>query len=154
VLTTARKLSRSANRPRQADLKRAVSTAYYALFNFLAQECADLLIGKGDARDWPCWRQVYRALEHGSAKNACEKVANLEFPSEIIQLADLFISLQQERYNADYDPTSRFARAEVIGLIDGVEKSIIDFKKAPRPDRLAFAVLVLLRPEKKRTIAK
>ena len=34
MLSTARKLARSAHRPRQSDLRRAVSTAYYALFEF------------------------------------------------------------------------------------------------------------------------
>ena len=32
-------------RPRQADLRRAVSTAYYALFQAMAKDCADVLVG-------------------------------------------------------------------------------------------------------------
>jgi uncharacterized protein (UPF0332 family) len=107
VLVTARKLSRSASRPRQADLKRAVSTAYYALFGFLAKECADLLVGTGQARKWPCWRHVHRALDHGFAKNACERVVNLNFPPEIVQFANAFIAMQEQRHNADYDPNVR-----------------------------------------------
>jgi uncharacterized protein (UPF0332 family) len=141
VLTTARKLSRSAYRPRQADLKRSISTAYYAIFNFLAGECADLLVGTGKARHWPCWRHVHRALDHGFAKKACAKVV----ASEIAQFADAFISMQEQRHIADYDPISKFTRAEVVSLIDGVEQAIIDYKKAPRSDKLAFAVLVLLK---------
>jgi uncharacterized protein (UPF0332 family) len=145
VLTTARKLARSASKPRQADLKRAVSTAYYAVFNFLAKECSDLLVGTGNARRWPCWRHVHRALDHGFAKQACGRVVNLRFPPEIIQFATAFISLQQHRHVADYDPTSRFERAEVIGIIDNAEKAMSDYEKAPRSDRIAFAVLVLLK---------
>jgi uncharacterized protein (UPF0332 family) len=145
LLSTARKLARSANRPRQTDLKRAVSTAYYAIFNFLAKECADILVGTGQARNYPCWRQVHRALDHGFAKNACERVANLRFPSQIVQFATAFIAMQEQRHTADYDPTSRFTRAEVISLIDGVEQAITDYKAAPRSDKLAFAVLVLLK---------
>ena len=34
-----------AGRPRQAELRRAVSAAYYALFHTLANSCADLLVG-------------------------------------------------------------------------------------------------------------
>jgi uncharacterized protein (UPF0332 family) len=145
VLTTARKLSASARRPRQADLKRAVSTAYYALFGFLAKECADLLVGKGKARKLPCWRHVHRALDHGFAKGACNEVANLKFPAEIVQFANTFIQTQEQRHTADYDPDSRFARAEAIAIIDGVEQSIADYKLASRADRLAFVVLVLLK---------
>ncbi len=55
-------------RPTQANLRRAVSTAYYAVFHSLAQTAADMLIGRKRTSDW---HQVYRALEHGNAKNAC-----------------------------------------------------------------------------------
>jgi uncharacterized protein (UPF0332 family) len=145
VLTTARKLSRSSYKPRQADLKRAVSTAYYALFHFLAGECADLLVGTGTARRWPCWRHVHRGLDHGFAKSACGRVVNLNFPAEIVQFANAFISLQQQRHIADYDPTSRFERAEVVAIIDNADQAISDYKRALRSDRIAFAVLVLLK---------
>ncbi len=53
--------------------------------------------------------------------------------------------MQEQRHIADYDPASRFTRAEVIALIDGVDQSIADYKAAARPDKLAFAVLVLLK---------
>jgi uncharacterized protein (UPF0332 family) len=145
LLSTARKLARSASRPRQTDLTRAVSTAYYALFGFLAKECADLLVGTGQARNLSCWRHVHRALDHGFAKSSCERVASLRFPPQIVQFATTFIAMQEQRHTADYDPTSRFTRAEVISLIDGVEQAIADYKAAPRPDKLAFAVLVLLK---------
>jgi uncharacterized protein (UPF0332 family) len=149
LLATARKLARSEYRPRQADLKRAVSTAYYALFHFLAQECADLLVGTGRARGWPCWQHVHRSLEHGFAKTACGEVTNLKFPAEIIQFATFFIAMQEERHNADYDPQSRYSRAEVMGFIDGAEQAIADYKKAERSDKKAFAVQVMLRKQKK-----
>ena len=145
MLAAARKLARSASRPRQADLKRAVSTAYYALFHFLAKECADLLVGTGKARTLPCWRHVHRALEHGFAKSACERVVNLNFPPEIVQFANAFVSAQEQRHTADYDPNAKFTRAEVIAFIDGAELATTDYKKAPRSDKLAFAVLVLLK---------
>jgi len=145
LLATARKLARSANRPRQADLKRAVSTTYYALFGFLARECADLLVGTGLARNTPAWRHVYRALDHGFAKSACTQVVNLRFPPEIAQFANIFISMQEQRHTADYDPIARFTRAEVIAMIDGVEQAISDYRRATRADKLAFAVLVLLK---------
>ena len=145
LLTTARKLTRSADKPRQSDLKRAVSTAYYAMFNFLARECADLLIGTGKSRGQPAWGHVHRALEHGHAKNACAQTANLGFPNGIIEFANMFVALQEQRHNADYDPSIRYSRAETIQLIDAAELAINEFKSAPRPDRRAFAVLVLLK---------
>jgi len=122
-----------------------VSTAYYALFEFLAKECADLLVGTGQARNYPCWRHVHRALDHGFAKGACGQVVNLNFPPMIIQFADMFTQMQEQRHNADYDPAARYTRAEVLTLIDNVEIAIADYRTAPRQDKLAFAVLVLLK---------
>ena len=56
--------------PRQSDLKRAQSTAYYAMFHALCRNCADSFIGRpGSLRSQPAWRQAYRAVEHGFAKN-------------------------------------------------------------------------------------
>ncbi len=47
--TAARLLSlrRLRGRPKQADLRRAISTAYYAVFHALCRMCADSLTGKG-----------------------------------------------------------------------------------------------------------
>jgi hypothetical protein len=86
VLSTAPKLARSATRPRQTDLKRAVSTAYYAIFNFLAKECADLLVGTGQARNYACWRHVHRALDHGFAKMPAKEQAIYSFPRKSFDL--------------------------------------------------------------------
>ena len=56
-------------RPRQADLRRAISTAYYALFHTLAGNCANLLVGgRASTRTRQAWRQLYRALDHGQVK--------------------------------------------------------------------------------------
>ena len=70
LIQTARRLAESgAAQPTKADLRRAVSTAYYALFHCLTAAAADLLTGARP--DSPEWRQVYRALEHGKARSAC-----------------------------------------------------------------------------------
>ena len=73
LIVTASKLAKpNPMKPRQADLKRAVSTAYYALFHTLAQTCADHLIGTGLRRNNPAWSQVYRSLEHGFGRSSYE----------------------------------------------------------------------------------
>ena len=61
----------------QADLRRAVSTAYYAVFHRLAECCAEMLVGSSATqltRDM--WSQAYRGLDHGRIKNQCRR--NLE----------------------------------------------------------------------------
>ena len=134
-------------RPRQAELRRAVSATYYAMFHALALSCANLLAGSTLAnRSQPAWRQVYRALEHNHAKNQCNSPSTMSrFPSEIRNFGQLFILMQIQRHSADYDPDARFSRFEVTRLIEETERTIAGFKRVPRVDQRAFAIYVLLR---------
>lgn len=132
-------------RPRQSDLRRAVSTAYYALFHCLALCCADLLVGgPGSNRSRPAWNQTYRALQHGFVRQRCEHRNVANFPSEIRYFAQIFVGMQQHRHRADYDPDVSLVKADVVQLIDYAEDAIRRFQQAPARDRRAFAVYVLL----------
>ncbi|MGH6719850.1 MAG: hypothetical protein ACREER_11070 [Alphaproteobacteria bacterium] len=135
----------SPRRPKQAELRRAISTAYYALFHAMARDAADLLIGTKRGRSEEAWTQVYRALQHGPAKEACQRARKLGFPAAIRACADAFVELQQARHEADYDPNQRFARAAAQARINSAEQAIHDLARAPRTDRKAFAVLLLLK---------
>jgi uncharacterized protein (UPF0332 family) len=146
LIVTARRLARAGpKKPRQADLRRAISTAYYALFHALAKEAADLLVGAGAMRAEKAWVHAYRALEHGFAKNACKEAKNLGFPPGIAVCANDFVELQEARHRADYDPAARFSRAEALGWVARAEAAIRELRAEPRRDRKAFAVHLLLR---------
>lgn len=146
-IATARELAAlgARGRPRQSNLRRAVSSAYYALFHCLATCCADLLVGgPGSNRSRSAWRQTYRGLQHGFARQRCQHPNVAVFPVEIQHFARTFSEMQQDRHRADYDPDSTFVKAEVIHLIDLAEDAIHSFLDAPVRDRRAFAVYVLL----------
>lgn len=146
LIATARRLANmNASKPRQADLKRAVSTAYYALFHTLAQECADRFIGVGAVRHGVAWRQVYRALEHGFAKQSCGQVSRLGFSADLVHFADTFARFQDQRHRADYDPAACYRRAEVLLLIEEADHAIKALKQTTTSERRAFAALVLLK---------
>ena len=94
-------------RPRQAELRRAVSTAYYALFHALAFCCAHRLAGSD--RTNAAWVQTYRALEHGHARNQCDNQSVMGgFPQEIQDFGNCFILMQAQRQRADYSPSATF----------------------------------------------
>ena len=133
-------------RPRQANLSRAMSAAYYAMFHCLAGCCADALVGaSGSSRSEPAWLQVYRSLEHGTARRRCQQVSRLErFSVETRNFADLFVDLQEKRHKADYDPSSSFPKLIVEGDIVKAEQAIANFRKVSLSERRAFAVYVLL----------
>ncbi len=146
LLATARRLARaSPSRPRQSDLKRAVSTACYALFPGLAKDAADVLVGVGNDRPDAAWAQAYRALDRGAAKTACGQVHNLRFPPGIRSVADTFVILQQSRHDADYAPNHRLTRGEALAAIELAEQALNDLRQAARRDRKALAILLLLR---------
>ena len=134
-------------RPRQSDLCRAVSCAYYAMFHTLAGCCADMLVGATRAgRSQQAWRQTYRALEHGHAKNQCSNTRILSrFPPEIQDLGEHFVDMQRRRHYADYDPETDLDRSAVMTFIDDTERVIAGFENLGARDRRAFAVYVLLR---------
>lgn len=148
LIKTAHKLLASnVGKPRQSDLRRAVSTTYYAMFHALAKCCADLLVGgPGSKRSKAAWRQAYRALEHTAVKTACNNKKVLQtFPQSIQNFGNHFVQMQIKRHSADYDPEEKFFKSAVWidVIITGI---IIDaFNNAPIQDRRAFAAFVLLK---------
>ena len=68
--------------PTQADLRRAISTAYYAIFQFTAQTSAALLAGGKDRQMKRAETQVRRSLAHRDIITACGLAAapSMGFP--------------------------------------------------------------------------
>ncbi len=130
--------------PSQARLRRAVSTAYYAMFHCLAATAADLLIGPTRS---PAWHRAYRALEHGRARNACrQEQAMGEFPAEIRNFAKSFVVLQKARQQADYAlDVEAYRTSDVLAYIASAERAIDRFERADAAARRAFAAHVLFR---------
>lgn len=139
-------------RPLETDLRRAVSTAYYALFHCLANCCADTIVGgAGAVRSRAAWNQAYRALKHGLTRRRCENRSMMSrFPSDLQDFAEFFVLMQGMRHLADYDPDANdtpalpLSRSFVLQLIDNAENAIRNFNQVPIADRRAFAVYVLL----------
>ena len=144
LIATARGLTAiSRRRPSQANLRRAVSTAYYAMFHCLAGAAADLLIGR---RRSPAWHRVYRALEHGRAKTACRHQQAMQgFPPEIRDFANTFAALQDARHQADYALDVRYDKSDVLVAIERAETVIARFEQADIQHRRGFAAHVLFR---------
>ena len=108
LLEIAQRLAQgqSPGRPRETELRRAISTAYYALFHTLAICCANRLAGSTKAsRSQSVWRQAYRALKHGQSKKRCmNQVVMRQLPQAVQEFGVCFSAMQEERERADYDP--------------------------------------------------
>lgn len=129
-------------------MRRAVSTAYYAAFHALAKTAADCIAGiVGATSSTRAWQQVYRSLNHGPARKACERREVIErFPAAIQDFANAFRGLQLARHTADYDPAYRFSKSEVLQHISDAETAIALLRATPLRDRRAFSIWVLLAP--------
>ncbi len=147
LLLTARLLVKaSPRRPRQTDLRRAVSTIYYAMFHFLAEICADILVGSGVWRKTEEWVLAYRSLDHGQAKRFLATIRTVAGSPAIVQFSDLFVRAMDERNKADYDPSARFARAEVLSLIEEAELAINAMKSIAREEKRKLVIRLRFRP--------
>lgn len=140
-------LGGSRGRPRQTELRRAVSAAYYAMFHTLAACCANTLAGAGKSDETQAARQqAYRALEHGHARRQCADSMGMSvFPAGIQDFGRHFVDLQVQRQSAEYDPNARYLRLDVTELISETMRRIEVFNSAPRPAQRAFALYLLLR---------
>jgi len=99
--------------PKQASLRRAVSTAYYALFHLLIDE---------SVAKWAVQRQrsvLARTFEHGRMKKVCEELkksasSGAAVLPELENVARAFIQLQQSRHRADYDNSQPWSRTDAL----------------------------------------
>ena len=145
LMEVARALVESGHAPpTQARLRRAVSTAYYAMFHCLAAAAADLFIGTVRSS---AWHRIYRALEHGRARGACQQGQVMrEFPEEIRDFARAFVVLQKARQQADYaQDADAYRKSDVLGHTASAELAISRFEQADGAARRAFAAHVLFR---------
>ena len=133
--------------PSQTELRRAASSGYYALFHAVAQSNADALVGDDPLdRDQEAWRQAYRALEHGYARQRCQQAQrNPRFSAAVQNLAEYFGEIQTLRNRADYDPDAVFPHHDVLTAIAKSSQHIAAFRAAPDRERRAFAVYILMR---------
>lgn len=146
-LDTAEKLlGTGRGRPLESDLRRAVSTAYYALFHCLAGCRADLLAGRGTARRTEAWRRTYRALSHSQARDACGRKREVAALDPALQnFARMFVELQVERHRADYDPAWIGLKQDIANRIANARAVIEEFETAPAPERRLLAARILFR---------
>ena len=122
---------RETGRPRQASLKRAVSTAYYALFHALAHECVSQTVGwRFRSPDyWDAVTPIYRAVDHGAARTLFKRIANdAKASADLRTLAQAFIDLQAVRIQADYDPKPAFYREDTAQSVDLARRAVALFR--------------------------
>ena len=143
-------------RPRQASLRRAVSTAYYGLFQALCEACAVKLVGWG--KPWEAFTPIFRALEHNRVSDALAHRSFLNKP-ELQRLKVAFNELKTAREWADYSPEPRpnfvladrdspFTRGEALTLIELAEEAILILDRLDDGVRLELVARLVTKSRK------
>lgn len=152
LLHQARRLARlDPRRPRQANLRRAISSAYYGLFHFLTDRACRMMLGTQVPQT--AYRQVIaRGFDHATMKEACRSFSGGNLPASILprlpagfavptglrRVARAFIELQEQRHLADYDLTENFTRDEVLSIVQQAERALTEFNNVGDPTKKFF----------------
>lgn len=162
LLRQARELAAKPGRgrPRSADLRRAVSAAYYAVFHSLSRYVSQSITP--DVAGPQVWSDLCRVWQHGDFHHVCGWISGLKKPGnkwlhglvvlaqgspELVRVAENFQALMAERHKADYDHQAEFRRRTVLGIADTADRTLADLNRIPWEDPCwqAFVNLVLLR---------
>lgn len=134
--------------PPQSDLRRSISTLYYAMFHELAEACANHLVGQiGIDTSDNAWIQTYRALDHFHVRTQCEKsyFKRSRFPTAIKDFAAFLIEMQRKRHEADYDPVVTFQKSEFERDLRSVRDAVLGYRATSEKHRRAFSIFVMLK---------
>ena len=129
-------------RPRQANLKRVVSTAYYALFHFVMRATAAMVLGKAAPRD-ALYARTYRSLNHDDLKRRL--AAARAISADIKVFADAIVELQEARHNADYDPLFSVNKLEALAKVRTARAAIAKFESAPEAEQRSCLITLLFK---------
>lgn len=131
-------------------MRRAVSSAYYAMFHALCAVCARTLAGPAAANtDAVSWTLAYRALDHAYAKNRFQSDTGMErFSSPLKHFGEEFVRVQAKRIRADYDPTTDFSVEEATQVVEDAADAIAQLRRTPSRDLRALSLYLLLRPRR------
>jgi uncharacterized protein (UPF0332 family) len=158
LLEQANALVSSKRKPRQVDLRRAVSNAYYAVFHQLLTAASDEFVGR-TLRQEKRYALVYRSIGHATARRVCEEAARSiptakyqnfvnesGFETRIRRYAANLVMLQAKRNEADYDPSHALSTVDAMFAIYLAKTAIDSFVSADSDERKLFLTLLLFPP--------
>lgn len=144
----------SAGAPRQARLRRSISTAYYSVFHALLGIVARKFV---PGVHWKSRVLFYRSLEHGRTRDRCKRLGQnplpqeeqaffgwKSFPEELRSFSRTFVDLQELRHQADYDPDTTFTIHEAQEAANNARDAINNLRAAGNEMLIPFLSYLLL----------
>lgn len=160
LLDQAQELAtKDAYRPTQANLRRAVSGSYYALFHMLVADSTRSLLGatQQSQRSRDVLARTYSHAEMAKSSKsfsggwgALPESIKRCLPSGqvdpgVMLVAKTFAELQEERHRADYDLSDPFLRDEALELVQSARNAAEDWSRVKDTESaLAFGYFMLV----------
>ena len=143
-------------RPKQANLRRAVSAAYYALFHAIISAAVECMMpARSDLRN-----SLARQFQHKVMKATAERAAHAERAKtkqrqtdqvtpagndDILRVATAFVDLQEARHRADYAPDEYLTKLQATKWIDDsalAMQALSSIRSTPPGERLMWEMLL------------
>lgn len=145
-------------RPKQASLRRAISTAYYALFHGLVSAAATCFLSHRHRALRPSLMRVFKRRD---MIEACQRLLRLRaqpaamapvlggavLPPDLERVAEAFVALQQARHEADYDLARRYTRPETQDLLDIADAALQALDRVSGDPHRALLFVAFLDPK-------
>lgn len=154
-------------RPPYTAHRRAVSTAYYAVFHAIAERVTELAFPQADTT---LRQRVRRWIAHTDISTVCRWVSGLQgtgsygvpahirtllappgSPSNIdadtVSIADGFLELHEKRMEADYDHEAVFTRSDTLAMIALARRVVALVEAADSSQAKVFFGLVAMQAQ-------
>lgn len=137
--------------PTQADLRRSVSSAYYALFHLLVFEACLNWSNEGSRPG------LARMFDHGVMKKVSRKITDAgKMPytgadpvvvGKLRSFAELFVQLQEQRHEADYNVKDAWTLTQSLRATLGASRAFMIWHEI-HAEKIAqnYLVSLLIRP--------
>lgn len=148
----------AAGPPRQVDLRRVMSAAYYGVFHHLLSAAADQVVG-ATKRNSDLYALVYRSIDHRALRDLCSEAKKVEpgkkyhrfspphgFGPNIQAFASACLYLQERRHAADYDPAIRVKTSDANLAITQARNAVQRFAAEDDLRRSTFLTLLMFPP--------
>lgn len=151
LLQTARNRVQTPKACTEADLRRATSDLYYALFHAICEAVVEPL---GADPENPAFVETYRAMyrhaDHQTLEKRSKEALAGTFTAPCRQFAQRLIAMKNKRAAADYDPLETLSISDVSSDLDACEKVLAGFWAMAKMERSRLALFLTLDPRRNR----
>jgi hypothetical protein len=142
--------------PSDAQLRRAVSSAYYAVFHKVLRAGAQRFMGPGnEAR--PGYSLIYRGFTHSRLRDICKRLnaaplaprmqdqlGRRAVGEDMRGFASDLVALQELRELADYDPQAVFRHSDAISAVEQADLALQAFDRTAPEEQADVLALMLV----------